>query len=276
MTLEDALTMRLGLQWDEWSEPYGDANNDLTILTEKNIDQGWALLNLPVQSDPGTNFTYNTAATIALGQSLENAVGVPMEDFAEMHLFQPLQIDDNEILVAALNLCGIAGNTSQLGCGFAAGEDITGFRTKGVLQAQATGTYIRGATLGADQVFVLGEVGLTWVPDLESKGDLRYEGAPFGEDTSWGYVLVVGVDFLSAVGAVNLSPAVAFSHDVSGVTPTPIGNFVEDRKTVTLSLTASYLNDWRARVSYTNFFGAGKNNSRNDRDFVSTVVSYAF
>ena len=94
MTLEDALTMRFGYEWDEWSQPYGHAENDLTILTENNVDQSFALLNLPLATDPGSNFVYNTAGTIAIGQALENAVGVPMEDFAEMHLFQPLQIDN--------------------------------------------------------------------------------------------------------------------------------------------------------------------------------------
>ena len=92
MTLADALTMRLGLQWDEWTEPYGTPNNSLTILTENNNDLAKALLDLPMINDPGTDYVYNTAASIALGQALENAVGVPMEDFAETHLFLPLQI----------------------------------------------------------------------------------------------------------------------------------------------------------------------------------------
>lgn len=93
MTLEDALTMRLGLIWDEWSEPYGDPLNDLTILTSSNTDYAKAVLDLPVESEPGTTYAYNTAATIAIGQALENSVGVPMADFAETHLFTPLQIN---------------------------------------------------------------------------------------------------------------------------------------------------------------------------------------
>lgn len=92
MTLEDALTMRLGLEWDEWSAPYGSADNDLQILTSQNQDYAKALLDLPLISDPGTSFTYNTAATIAIGEALQVAVGVPMQDYAEVHLFRPLQI----------------------------------------------------------------------------------------------------------------------------------------------------------------------------------------
>lgn len=92
MTLEDALTMRLGLQWDEWSAPYGDPRNDLQKLTSGNEDYTKALLDLPSESDPGTTYAYNTAATIAIGQALENATGVSMASFAETQLFAPLQI----------------------------------------------------------------------------------------------------------------------------------------------------------------------------------------
>ncbi len=217
---------------------------------------------------------------------------------------QPLQVDKSEILVAGLNLCGVGGRSSQLdkngaaaGCGFAAGEDIHGFRTKEVLQVQGTVTKIIGPTFGANQIVLLGEAGLTWVPDLEAKSVLRYDGPGtfnsgdagtaaaggvttqvegFADDTSWGYRLVGRLLFNNAIGPVNLEPQIAFAHDVHGTTPSPVANFVEDRKTVTLSLKATYLNNWQGRISYTNFSGAGAFNLRNDRDFVSTVVSYAF
>ena len=94
MTLEDALTMRLGLEWDEWSLPYTDPQNDLVFLENNNNDWAKALLDLPMTSDPGTVFTYNTAATIAIGQALENVTGIPMADYANQYLFYPLDIFD--------------------------------------------------------------------------------------------------------------------------------------------------------------------------------------
>jgi CubicO group peptidase (beta-lactamase class C family) len=94
MTLEDALNMRLGLEWDEWSLPYGTAGNDLEDLMKNNTDYAKALLDLPMESDPGTAFTYNTAATIAIGQALQNAVGTTMVSFANLYLFQPLEIQN--------------------------------------------------------------------------------------------------------------------------------------------------------------------------------------
>ena len=93
MTLEDALTMRLGIAWDEWSLPYTNPLNDLVRLENTNTDWAKALLDLPMTSDPGTVYAYNTAATIAIGQALENATGIPMEDFANQYLFFPMQID---------------------------------------------------------------------------------------------------------------------------------------------------------------------------------------
>ncbi len=92
MTLEDALTMRLGIEWDEWSLPYTNPRNDLVFLENTNSDWSKALLDLPITSDPGTVFAYNTAATIAIGQAVENATGIPLADFANQYLFYPMQI----------------------------------------------------------------------------------------------------------------------------------------------------------------------------------------
>lgn len=96
MTLEDALTMRLGIEWDEWTLPYSNPNNDLVFLNDNNTDWAKALLDLPLSSAPGTIFTYNTAATTAIGQALENATGIPMADFANQYLFYPMGITTAE------------------------------------------------------------------------------------------------------------------------------------------------------------------------------------
>jgi CubicO group peptidase (beta-lactamase class C family) len=94
ITLEDALTMRFGFRWDEWSRPYTDPQNDLVALENNNFDWPKALLDLPMASDPGTTFAYNTAGTIAIGKALENATGERLGRFANTHLFFPMQITD--------------------------------------------------------------------------------------------------------------------------------------------------------------------------------------
>ncbi len=92
MTLDDALTMRFGYEWNEWALPYSDPDNQLVALENNNNNWVKALLDLPIGDDPGTTFAYNTAGTIAIGQALENATGIPMADFADQHLFYPMQI----------------------------------------------------------------------------------------------------------------------------------------------------------------------------------------
>jgi len=216
---------------------------------------------------------------------------------------QPLQIDDVELLfasltpLAAVDPSAAAFNQNQVGS-FGFDEEIQGYREHDVFQAQATLSRVFGPNFGADQIVVVGEAGFTWIPDLPGQDELRYEGAGtytsgnsffttigvqpetqddgFADDFSWGYRVLVNASFNNAIGAVTLTPQVAFSHDVSGTTPAPIANFVDGRKVATVSLNANYLSAWNARLSYTNFFGGGDFNLLNDRDFVAASVSYSF
>ncbi len=175
---------------------------------------------------------------------------------------------------------------------------IRGYERKDMVQAQFTVTKIFGPTLGTDQITVMGEFGATWFPGLEDKSEFRYDGPgtstsgnpwftaagvqPRTQKGGWptkfscGYRLVMLADFNNAIGPVTLQPMVAWYHDVDGTTPAPISNFLEDRKTVTVALRATYLNTLKASLSYTNYFGAGAYNILNDRDYVSLSVSLYF
>ena len=64
MTLGHVLAMRLGLQWDEWSVPYGDPDNAVVRFFNQQHDFSKGLLDLPMETDPGTAFAYNTIASI--------------------------------------------------------------------------------------------------------------------------------------------------------------------------------------------------------------------
>ena len=226
------------------------------------------------------------------------ASGLAVQGEFSYRFDQPLQVDDTELLFAGLSPVNPAVfGQSQLGS-FGFEEKISGFRRKDVVQAQMTATQLFGPKLGADQWVVLGEVGGTYIRNMESKNELRYDGPGtftsgnpvftqlglqpatttdgFADDFSWGYRVLMRAEYLGALGPVNLTPQIAFAHDVDGTTPQPLGNFVEGRKAVTLSLGASYLNSLQGEVSYTNFFGGGDFNLINDRDFVSISVSYFF
>ncbi|MEO0393868.1 MAG: DUF1302 domain-containing protein [Pseudomonadota bacterium] len=173
------------------------------------------------------------------------------------------------------------------------GREIEGFEEFDVSQFQMTATQLFGPNLGANQVVVLGEAGFTYIHGLDSgerlEGPGTYVGGNpvlagpegfttngFGDRFSWGYVLAARADYLNAIGAVNLSPSIAFSHNVSGTTPAPLGNFVEGRKAISLGLTATYQNQLSMNLQYTNFFGGSEFNLLRDRDFASISISYSF
>ncbi|MCB9758427.1 MAG: serine hydrolase [Alphaproteobacteria bacterium] len=91
-TIEDFLTMQSGLDWDEWGAPWGDPDNDLWTTYVSASDYTRALLDHPLVNDPGTGFTYCTICSYALGKLVQNAADVPLADYADAQLFDPLGI----------------------------------------------------------------------------------------------------------------------------------------------------------------------------------------
>lgn len=220
---------------------------------------------------------------------------------------QPLQYDDAELLFAALSpLNAILASPgqhfrSQLGV-FLPGQEVIGWERHQLSQLQVTATkaFGPGNWLAAEQVATVLEVGATEVWDLPPQSQLRYQcdgtdtGGGFDQTSgalrnpvtqdhgfctpfSWGYRLAVRADYNNVFGtAFNLSPRLAFNHDVNGISPGPGGNFLEGRKSATLGVEGTYLNKWAADLSYSVFNGAGDLNLISDRDFVSFTVKYSF
>jgi hypothetical protein len=234
--------------------------------------------------------------------TLLESTGVALQGEVSYRRDQPLQVDDVELLFAALSSLSPAtfGPNNQLGA-FGLDTYVSGYRRHEVWQAQATATKAFGRFLGAGQFIVLAEVGMTHVPDLPSQNVLRYDGAgtftggdaealaatgngdvpvtpakAFADRTSWGYQLVMRLDYSNVFLGVNVSPLLAFAHDVSGNTPLPLGNFLDGRTTTTLGADFSYLNDWIMELRYVNYAGGSEYNLLADRDFVSATVKYSF
>lgn len=214
----------------------------------------------------------------------------------------PLQVDDVELLFAALStLAPQFGANNQLGNYLGRYDtEISGFRREDVWTAQSTLTKVFGPMLGASQFAVLAEVGAVWIPDLPSRQTLRFEApgtytsgsqaamtgtgstlpatplSAFGDEFSWGYQLLFRLDYTNAFMGANISPSLAFSHDVKGNTPYPLGNSLEDRKTVNVSVEFTWQNAWSFELRYVNFFDAAPYNLLGDRDFVATTLKYSF
>ncbi len=92
ITLHHVLAMRLGLQWDEWSVPYGNPNNAVVRFFNEHHDFSKGLLDLPMETDPGSTFAYNTIASVSLGQAVQNRSLLTCVDFLQTYLLNPLGI----------------------------------------------------------------------------------------------------------------------------------------------------------------------------------------
>ncbi|WP_027707559.1 DUF1302 domain-containing protein [Zooshikella ganghwensis] len=118
-----------------------------------------------------------------------------------------------------------------------------------------------------------------------AKGSSPYDSRKFSGDYtpeherldrfSWGYTTVFSGQWNDVFAGVNLNPILRFKQDVQGNSRVT-GNFMEDRKAVTLALNATYMNSLEAGISYTNFFGAERRNKLNDRDNIAFTVKYSF
>ena len=88
ITIQDLLTMTSGFAWDE-SDGAG-SYLDWIVADDK---VGY-LLGLPLENEPGTTFTYNSAAVHLLGVVLEKAAALPLPSFAEEYFLGPAGIGE--------------------------------------------------------------------------------------------------------------------------------------------------------------------------------------
>ena len=238
-----------------------------------------------------------------------DSIGASLQGEYSYHKDAPLQVDDVELLLAALSPLGninplfpFSDNQLTNGSNLDLDTYVRGYEETDGSQVQVTMTKLFGPTFGADQFVMVGEVGVTHVHDMPSKSKLRFESAgtyvtgnsnqaapggahagkpaessdAFADADSWGYRAVAKLDYNNAIGAVTLSPRIAWAHDVDGNTPGPGGSFIEDRRAITFGLGASYQSTWSGDLSYTNYFGANRYNLLNDRDFVAFNIKYSF
>lgn len=239
------------------------------------------------------------------GASFNTSVkGIALQGEISYRSNQPFQVDDVELLFATLSSINPAFATNnQIGSfvGVPGGTHIDGFRRTKVWTGQFTATKVGSGLFGAAQSTLLAEIGFVNATGLPSKNVLRFDGpgttvggdltamtltgngasgsdpaSAFADKFSWGYQLVGRLDYNNVYRGVNVSPLMVFSHDVSGNTPLPLGNFIHGRKTITLGADFSFQNAWAFEVRYVNFFGAGRFNLLGDRDYVSANLKYSF
>lgn len=91
ITLKHLLNMQSGLEWDE--ENYDESSNDCMVME---LSDDWIdyVLNKPMDTLPGTQFEYNSGASILIGKIVGVATGKRIDEWAEEKLFGPLGITD--------------------------------------------------------------------------------------------------------------------------------------------------------------------------------------
>jgi hypothetical protein len=177
--------------------------------------------------------------------------------------------------------------------------DITALRAFGGSQAP----------FGAEQLLLVAEVGVTHVWDMPSRGELQIESGDantthaspgadgsgnngetdtrrlnptqqtsgFATEFAWGYRLWAMLEYNNIWSGVTLKPSVIWSHDVSGIAPSPQqANFVEGAMQYVLSTTLEFGPRWSTQLQYQGYAGGGTVNSQKDRDVVALSLAYSF
>ena len=90
LTVEHALTMTLGLEWNE-DVPYTSPANS-EIAMELAPDRHRFVLERPIVEEPGRRWTYSGGAAALVGRLIVKGTGQPLSQFARGALFEPLGV----------------------------------------------------------------------------------------------------------------------------------------------------------------------------------------
>jgi len=92
LTLKHLLTMTTGFSWNE--EP---SNDDLRRMYFS-LDSVKYVLDKPMVTEPGEYFRYNSGASHLLSAIIQKATGKTAKDFALQYLFNPLGIEEDDVV----------------------------------------------------------------------------------------------------------------------------------------------------------------------------------
>ncbi|WP_158596159.1 DUF1302 domain-containing protein [Oleomonas cavernae] len=143
----------------------------------------------------------------------------------------------------------------------------------------ATGQY--GSSGLYSRPFNLG--GVTLVESLAADS-LGPPFAPTGKTpTKWsgGVQGIFMFDYPDLIEGVRLTPSIAFSTGLFGITPAPLPGFTKSMTSILLGLKADFSQQFSITATYFKSFGAGggMSGSRNaliDRDFIGVAATYQF
>jgi hypothetical protein len=232
--------------------------------------------------------------------------GFSLQGEYSLKLNQPIEIDDVEQSFADV---GVPSQINPVLGATLGGQYIQGWESKKVSLFDLGTTKILAPSrlFGYDELLIIGEAAVVHVHNMEPENVLRFEGpgtflpgpgtagfifagaglldsngnpivqqGGFATPTSWGYKLVARATYNNVLPALNFRPALRFDHDVGGVTPIPLGNFVRGTRVLTPTLGFQYGSNTTTELGYSYYFGGGQGNLLRDRDFLFLDAKYEF
>jgi len=189
LSLRHLVTMTSGLEWDESSLPLTDPDNDLTAFMQlaRYTDEDIVahILGRDMVAEPGAIYNYSGGNTNVLGNAIQRASGLRLDEFAQEYLFGPLGIEQSwwwllrpDFVYASGDLALCPRDMARFGQlflqnGFWNGEQIvseewvTNSATPSVLLPQPFGDGFRGYSHG-------------WWPCIPAYGQEAYAAAGWG------------------------------------------------------------------------------------------------
>lgn len=196
------------------------------------------------------------------------------------------------------------GNTVQ------PGQLIRGYERMKVGQVSMTAIRIISGTnpIKADQIVFLLESGFTNVFDMPSLHELQFEGgsanrthfSPGADGTgttsgpdsrrltptyqreghpdafSWGYRIITQMEYNDLIYGFNFKPMMIWTHDIKGISPFPVQNFIEGAKSLTAGLTVEFSQSLSGLIQYQGYWGDKPYHLLQDKDNIAVSFAYNF
>ncbi|MHA1959021.1 MAG: serine hydrolase domain-containing protein [Candidatus Thorarchaeota archaeon] len=96
ISIKHLLMMTSGLEWDEWSEPYGTSANQIWQMFNSGNPAQY-VLDRPMAYRPGDVWVYNSGGSHLLSAIVEEATGQTLYSFLRENMFEPLGISVRDV-----------------------------------------------------------------------------------------------------------------------------------------------------------------------------------
>lgn len=126
ITIKHLLTMRSGLEWDEWEPNENPEDTDTARIWFHDEGPIAGILKKQLIYEPGIRFHYSGGNMIVLGEIIKNATGMSLDEFSRKYIFEPLEIDafswynrfNDDVIEAAAGLKMTPRDMAKIGAVF--------------------------------------------------------------------------------------------------------------------------------------------------------------